>query len=678
MKSNNTLTIDGQEIAFTFEKNLLEVAQKAGIDIPTFCYHSQLSVYSACRLCLVEIEGRGIVASCSIKPEAGLKVRTQSAEIRSMRKIAIELILANHHQSCPTCDKSADCRLLHLAQQLGVTETRFKPVHQPLPIDTSSKALVRDPNKCILCGDCVRMCGEVQGVGAIDFIHRGHAVQVAPAFGKGLGEVDCVNCGQCVAVCPTGALVAKSQVEEVWQALDDPQNVVVAQIAPAVRVALGECFGQAAGTLSMGAAVTALRRLGFAKVFDTAFAADLTVIEEGTEFLARKKAGEHLPQFTSCCPAWVTYVERHEPDFVSHLSSCRSPQQMFGAVAKSVLPKELGIPRERLIVVSIMPCTAKKVEADLEKFKPNGTPDVDYVITTQELAKMIRRAGLRFADLTPGSLDLPLGFKTGAGVIFGKTGGVTEAVLRYAQEALLGHRQGALEFSELQGNAGVRTATMVFGETTLSLAVVHGLGNAKALLKRIKSGELSFDLVEVMSCPGGCVNGAGQPLATNADTVERRTLGLCNTDRTLELRKSQENHFVSELYRNVLGEPGGLEAHKQLHTHYSHKRRSERAGFSLSAGSAPIKLEVCVGTNCHLKGSQELLRKLLKNVHERNLETRVDTEATFCFESCDKGPTVRINQATLHHCTLDMALAELESQLRTLETAPPADLEGVN
>lgn len=672
MTRETTLTLDGQEISFTTETNLLQVAQKAGIDIPTFCYHSQLSVYGACRLCLVEIEGRGIVASCSVKPEAGLKVRTQSAEIRRMRKIAIELILANHHQACPTCDKSAECKLLQLAQRLGVTETRFKPVQKPLPIDTSSAALVRDPNKCILCGDCVRMCAEVQGIGAIDFIHRGHEVQVAPAFGKGLGEVDCVSCGQCAAVCPTGALVAKSQVEEVWQALDNPQNVVVAQIAPAVRVALGECFGLPAGTLGMGAAVTALRRLGFAKVYDTAFAADLTVIEEGTEFLARKTKGERLPQFTSCCPAWVTYVERHEPEFVSHLSSCRSPQQMFGAVAKSVLPKELGVPRERLIVVSIMPCTAKKVEAGLDKFKTEAIPDVDYVLTTQELAKMIRRAGLSFADLTPGSLDLPLGFKTGAGVIFGKTGGVTEAVLRYAQETLLGHRQGALEFSELSGSAGVRTATMVFGETTLSLAVVHGLGNAKALMKRIKSGEAQFDLVEVMACPGGCVNGAGQPGATAADTVQKRSQGLCTTDRTLELRKSQENHFIVDLYRTALGEAGGPAAHRLLHTHYTHKRRGERAGLALSGQEAPIKVEVCVGTNCHLKGSQELLRLLLHNIHERGLDAQVDTEATFCFESCDKGPTVRINGVTLHRCTFEMAITELERQLSALDTGASA------
>jgi NADH-quinone oxidoreductase subunit G len=661
MLNQGTLTIDGQDITIGQERTVLDVARKAGIDIPTFCYHSHLSVYGACRLCLVEVEGRGIQASCSVKPEPGLKIRTQSAQIRSMRKIALELLLANHHRECPTCEKSADCRLLDLSRKLGVTQSRFATVHKPKPIDRSSKSLVRDPNKCILCGDCVRMCAEIQQVGAIDFVRRGHNVMVAPAFGKNLGDVDCVNCGQCAAVCPTGALMPTSQIEEVWKALDDPKNVVVAQIAPAVRVALGECFGLPAGTLTMGQAVTALRRIGFAKVFDTAFAADLTVLEEGTEFLARKSAGEKLPLLTSCCPAWVTFVERHEPDFVSHLSSCRSPQQMFGSVAKKTLPAELGITVDRLKVVSIMPCTAKKAEADLEKFKTEAGPDVDFVITTQELARMIERAGIRFADLTPGSLDLPMGFKSGAGVIFGKTGGVTEAVLRFAQEKLAGHRQGALEFTELHGTEGVRTAEMRIGEASLSIAVAHGLGNAKSLLKRVRSGELSVDLIEVMACPGGCVGGAGQPFATNTDAVAKRTLALCTTDRTLEIRKSQDNHLANELYRTTLGEPGSHEAHELLHTHFGHQRRGTRDGLSLTrADESAVKLEVCVGTNCHLRGSQALLRSLLKEVHERGWELAVDVEATFCFEQCDKGPTVRINDKTLTHCTLAMAKAELE------------------
>ncbi|MDX9723509.1 MAG: [Fe-Fe] hydrogenase large subunit C-terminal domain-containing protein [Myxococcota bacterium] len=714
MNTSSTMLIDGRQVSFSNERNVLEVVRKAGIELPTFCYHSQLSVYGACRLCLVDIEGRGIVTSCSTIPEPGLVIRTQTPELRSMRKISLELLLANHEQACPTCSKSASCQLQALARKLGVHRVRFKPVHKHRPLDLSSPALVRDPNKCILCGDCVRMCAEVQGIGAIDFARRGHDVFVGPAFGKGLAEVDCVHCGQCAAVCPTGAIAPRSHIDQVMDALDDPEKVVVAQIAPAVRVALGEAFGLRPGSSTMGQAVAALKRLGFDKVFDTAFAADLTVLEEATEFLGRmhsnnlgeqaqcpmdnnlgnqakcpmdqdlgeqakcpisKKLGEQakcpiskkLPQFTSCCPAWVSFVERHHPELLSSLSSCRSPQQMFGAVARELLPTQLGIERRHLVVVSIMPCTAKKVEAGLQKFSVDGRPDVDFVLTTQELAQLIERAGLRFHELEPASLDLPLGFKTGAGVIFGNTGGVAEAVLRYAGEKLGGHRQGSVEFHAVRGLEGIRTASVRFGEQTLRLAIAHGLANAKELIRRLQSGELEADLVEVMACPGGCVGGAGQPITSSDEVLGKRAQGLYDADRTLQLHKSQENHLVAELYRNELGDCGGEKAHELLHTSYQHRRRIVEDSLALGqAGANALCLRVCVGTNCHLKGAQDLLHRLLRYVHEHELDAAVDVQASFCFERCDRGPTVSIEDEVIERCSFEQAVSALERRLLSL------------
>ena len=436
MNDNAVMTIDGRCVPINGERNVLELCRTINIDIPTFCYHSELSVYGACRLCLVDIAGRGIVASCSTAPEPGMVVRTNTAEIREIRKINVKLLLANHHQSCPTCAKSNTCQLLNLARRLGIQEVPFQSALEKQPLDDSNPAIVRDPNKCVLCGDCVRVCSEVQGVGAIDFAHRGAKAAVLPAFGKDLGDVECVYCGQCARVCPTGAILPKSETEAVWNALHDSSRTVVAQIAPAVRVAVGEAFGMEPGTDMTGQLAAALKAIGFDAVYDTSFAADLTVIEEATEFLARKREGRKLPQFTSCCPAWVTFMEQYHPDLLPHLSSCRSPQQMFGALAKDILPKEFGVDRANLVVVSVMPCTAKKAEAKRPEFSVARHPDVDHVLTTQELVRMIEESGLQFARLNAESLDMPLGFKTGAGIIFGSSGGVSEAVLRYAARKL--------------------------------------------------------------------------------------------------------------------------------------------------------------------------------------------------------------------------------------------------
>ncbi|MCE9615898.1 MAG: [FeFe] hydrogenase, group A [Lentisphaerae bacterium] len=568
----NTIQIDGRAVPVNGERNLLELIRKSGIELPTFCYHSDLSVYGACRLCLVDIQGRGIQGACSTPAEAGLVVRTQTEELRDIRRIAVELLLANHDQQCPTCPKSASCRLQGIARQLGIRHVRFRPVHAPEPLDESSVSLVRDPNKCVLCGDCVRFCGEIQGIGAIDFAYRGHEAAVLPAFGKGLGEGECVNCGQCAALCPTGALSPRPETNDVWRALHDATKTVVVQVAPAVRVALGEAFGMMPGTDTSGRLVAALKRLGAARVYDTAFSADLTVLEETHEFLERKASGERLPLFTSCCPAWVKFAEQFAPDLLPNLSTCKSPQQMLGALCKDTLPAELGLAREQVVMVSVMPCTAKKFEAKRPEFKVGGNPDVDHVITTQELAHMIEEAGLQFDELEPESFDLPMGFKTGAGVIFGNSGGVSEAVLRHASEVVAGHPVPVSELCMTRGEEGMRFASVEIGDVVLKLAVVYGLRQARTLVNRIRNGELAVDLVEVMACPGGCVGGAGQPVTADGQARRQRTRSLYEVDKRLDLHKSQDNHYVRESYRRHLGDIGGPRAHQVLHTHYASRR----------------------------------------------------------------------------------------------------------
>jgi NADH-quinone oxidoreductase subunit G len=661
-----TLTIDGREVAINGERNLLEVIRKAGIELPTFCYHSELSVYGACRLCLVDVQGRGIQGACSMPPEPGMVVRTQTNEVRNIRKIAVELLLANHDQECPTCPKSNSCRLQDIARKLGIRKVRFQHVHQPEELDYSSVSIVRDRNKCVLCGDCVRVCSEMQGIGAIDFAFRGHQAAVLPAFGKGMGLGECVNCGQCAAVCPTGALTPRPEVDEVWKALSDPGKTVVVQVAPAVRVAIGELFGQAPGVAATGQMVAALRRLGFDKVYDASFSADLTVIEEANEFLKRKAKGENLPQFTSCCPGWVKFAEQFFPDLLPNLSSCKSPQQMLGALCKSTLPAELGIPKHDLVVVSIMPCTAKKFEAKRPEFASENQPDVDHVLTTQELARMIEEAGLHFNKLEPESFDLPMGFKTGAGVIFGNSGGVSEAVLRYAAEKVSGKRLDNPEFHAVRGEDGTRITTLNIDGTQLKLAVVFGLKNARLLAEKVRRKEIELDLIEVMACPGGCIGGAGQPVSIDPETRRQRTRGLYAVDRNLELHKSQENLYVTELYQKHLGEIGGHKAHHLLHTQYQNRRRitDESISLGMASPTEKTKVNVCVGTNCFLKGSQAILGDLLHKVEEEGLQDRVQITASFCFEKCAHGPTVEVDGKQIHHCTSHKAAEALDAKVK--------------
>ena len=657
MSEDRFVTVDRKKIPLGQEQNLLELIRNGGIDLPTFCYHSELSVYGACRLCMVEIEGIGLVSACSTPPAPWMKVNTNTEEIRNMRRIIVELLLANHSQSCPTCGRSADCRLQELARRLGITTVRFKGRTKEEAIDNSSPSLVRDANKCILCGDCVRFCSEIQSVGAIDFAHRGADTVVMPSFGKSLNDVECVNCGQCARVCPTGALTPKSEVDEVWRAIHDPQKVVIAQVAPAVRVALGEVFGLAPGVTASGQIVAAMKAMGFDRIFDTAFTADLTVIEEANEFIKRVEKNERLPQFTSCCPGWVKFAEQYYPEYLTNLSSCRSPQQMFGALAKEFLASELKTPKENIVVVSVMPCTAKKFEAKRPEFTREGIRDVDNVLTTQELARMIEEAGLHFADLEPESFHLPFGFKTGAGVIFGNSGGVSEAALRYVIEKLTGQKRDSYEFKSIRGEDGIREAAVTVMGREFKLAVVSGLKNARKIIEKLKSG-VNYDFIEVMACPGGCVGGAGQPVFFDPAVRQKRAKGLYENDRMLELHKSQDNPYVAQLYETSLGEVNGPRAHALLHTGYHTRKRitDESVVVSASAADESVEVTVCFGTGCFLKGSQKLLQGVLEHIRASDLEDIIDVKASFCFETCDRGPVVKVGGNVIEKCTLEKAV----------------------
>ncbi len=546
------MTIDGRLVEFTDEPNVLAVIRKADIDMPTLCYHSELSVYGACRLCTVENERGKTFASCSEPPRDGMVIYTHTPRLVKYRKLILELLLASHCRDCTTCIKSGVCQLQALAHRMGVENIRFANTKEQHPLDFSSPSIVRNPNKCILCGDCVRMCGNVQSVNAIDFAYRGTRALVTPAFNKKIAETDCVNCGQCRVVCPTGAISIHTNIELVEDLLADKNTKVVAQIAPAVRVAIGDKFNLPKGENVMGKLVNVLHRLGFDEVYDTTYGADLTVIEESEELLEHVSSGSEAPLFTSCCPAWVKFCEERYPDLAKNLSTCRSPQQMFGAVIREYYkdPEKSG--GKRIVSVSIMPCTAKKEEILRPESTTNGKQDVDYVLTSTELVSMIRKAGIRFENLEIEAADMPFGIGSGAGVIFGVTGGVTEAVLRRLRE---GHNRAEMEkikFSGVRGEEGIKEVAFDYNGRLLRIAVVSGLGNADRLLKKIQSGEAGYDFVEVMACRGGCIMGGGQPIPVDPQRRQERSKGLYDTDINTQIKKSNENPMILSLYDGLL------------------------------------------------------------------------------------------------------------------------------
>lgn len=558
------MVIDGVRVEFEDEKNILQLVRKAGIDLPTFCYYSDLSIYGACRMCVVEDQWGGIIASCSTPPRDKMEIKTNTPKLHQHRKLILELLLSTHCRDCTVCEKSGKCRLQELAHRFGLRDIRFKDNRENREIDDSSKSIIRTPDKCILCGDCVRVCTEVQNVGAIDFAHRGSKMIVSPAFGKSIAQTDCVNCGQCAAVCPTGAITVRRDAKEVWKAMYHPDYRVVAQIAPAVRVALGEEFGLPAGENSIGKIVAAMRKLGFDAVFDTSVGADLTIMEEAAELLEKLQSGKSkYPLFTSCCPAWIRYAETKHPELLPYISTCKSPMEMFGAVLKEYykpFDKEEG---KKTISVAVMPCAAKKYEASREEFIRNGVPDVDYVITTSELVSMIQEIGIQFSELESEASDMPFSLYSGAGVIFAVTGGVTEAAVRRVVEDKSSKSLKEIEYIGLRGMEGIKVAELPMGEETVRIAVASGLANAEALIEKIESGEEHFDFVEIMACPGGCVAGAGQPFGHREEKLSRAK-GIYKADRVSQIKRCEENPVMNQLYAGMLKG----RTHELLHVHY--------------------------------------------------------------------------------------------------------------
>ena len=569
-----SITIDTRKIQVPKSYTVLEAAKFANIAIPTLCFLKDINEIGACRMCVVEIKGaRSLQAACVYPVSEGLEIFTQTPAVREARKVTLELILSNHDKKCLTCVRSRNCELQKLSEDLNIKDIRFEGEMHKHPIDNMSPSIVRDPNKCVLCRRCVNMCKNIQNVAVIDTNERGFKTIVGSAFNESLSEVPCINCGQCITVCPVGALREKDDTDKVWAALANKDLHVVVQTAPAIRVALGEEFGMEIGTRVTSNMIASLRRLGFKKVFDTDTAADLTIMEEGTELLERIKNGGKLPLITSCSPGWIKFCEHNYPEFLDNLSSCKSPHEMMGAVLKTYYAEKMGIDPSKVFVVSVMPCTAKKFEAQRPELSVNGLQDVDVVLTTRELATMIKEAGIDFTELPERHFDDPMGEATGAAVIFGATGGVMEAALRTVAEILEGKSIDNIEYDAVRGVEGIKEAVVEAGGIKIRAAVAHGTGTARQLLERIKKGDVQYHFVEIMACPGGCVNGGGQPIQPSQvrswiDLRKERAKAIYEEDRSLPIRKSHENPRVQKLYEEYFGKPGSHKAHELLHTHY--------------------------------------------------------------------------------------------------------------
>lgn len=571
------IKINGMPYSVPKNYTILEAARDAGIDIPTLCYLKGVNEIGACRMCVVEVKGaKSLVAACVYPVNEGMEVVTTSDKVAKSRRQTLELILSTHNKTCLSCVRSGSCELQTLSNEFGVeNEYRYNGENMTYPVDRSAPHMYRDNSKCILCRRCVAACDKIQSVSVIGANDRGFKTHIGCTFDNGLADVACVSCGQCIVVCPTGALNENDQTQEVWKALSDPAKHVIVQPAPSVRVTLGESFGMPVGSNVKGKMVAALRRLGFDGVFDTDFSADVTIMEEATEFLHRFTKGGKLPLITSCSPGWVKFCEHNFPDFLDNLSSCKSPQQMFGAIAKTYYAKKKGLDPKDIVVVSVMPCTAKKFEAgrDNQSAAGNGIPDVDIAITTREFARMIKRAGLNFAALPDEEFDAPLGMSSGAAVIFGATGGVMEAALRTANDVLTGKDNESIEFSEVRGTEGIKEATYNIAGNEIRVAAVSGLANARKLLDDIRAGKRDYHFIEVMACPGGCVNGGGQPtqpasVRSFVNLAAKRAEAIYAEDRSLKVRKSHQNPAVQEVYKDFFGEPGSHKAHEILHTKY--------------------------------------------------------------------------------------------------------------